>query len=131
MNHHDLFETFSTQGRLYLPEAAGSFADLPWNPHPSFEGVELKYLITARQTQGQFSYHLVRIAPGGAIGTHAHQAQLETHEVLAGDGVCGVAGAALPYAPGVVAVLPKGVPHTVTAGPEGLFLFAKFLPALL
>ena len=127
-----LFETFSEQGRLCAPDRpALPFDKLPWEPHPSFEGVELKHLVTGRETGGQFSYHLVRVAPGRVIGLHTHQTQLETHEVLAGGGACLCAGETLDYAPGVLAVLPKGVPHEVRAGAEGLCLFAKVLPALL
>lgn len=40
-------------------------------------------------------------------------------------------GARLLYEPGVLSILPKGEPHEVTAGPEGLRMLAKFVPALL
>ena len=131
MEPKELFERFSTEGRLRLPGGEIPFGELPWNPHQAFAGVELKHLVTGQETGGQFSYHLVRVAPGKAIGAHVHQAQLETHEVLAGSGACVSGGARLDYAPGVVSILPKGELHEVTAGPEGLCLFAKFIPALL
>lgn len=129
MDYLNLFETFSTEGRL--SGGAVSFGELPWNKHPAFDGVELKHIVTARETGGLFSYHLVRIAPGKAIGSHIHQTQLETHEVIAGSGVCVNNGTRLPYAPGVITILPMGLPHEVQAGPDGLYLFAKFIPALL
>lgn len=128
MDYLNLFETFSTEGRL--SGGAVSFGELPWNKHPAFDGVELKHIVTARETGGLFSYHLVRIAPGKAIGSHIHQTQLETHEVIAGAGVCVNGGVRLAYEPGVISILPKGSPHEVTAGPDGLCLFAKFIPAL-
>lgn len=132
MEHtNSVFERFDTAGRLRLPGGETVFVDLPWNAHPTFEGVELKHIVTGRDTGGQFSFHLVRVAPGKAIGTHVHQTQLETHEVIAGSGVCVSGGARLVYEPGVVSILPKGEPHAVEAGPEGLRLFAKFIPALL
>lgn len=123
----DIFEAFSG-GQLC--QTAASFANLPWNPHPAFQGVELKHLVTSRETGGQFSYHLVRVAPGKTIGLHTHETQLETHEVIAGSGFCDAAGTRFSYAPGVISILPAGQPHEVTAGPEGLYLFAKFIPAL-
>lgn len=89
-----------------------------------------KHIVTAKETDGQFSYHLVRIAPGKAIGNHIHQTQLETHEVIAGTGICVNNGAELSYEPGVITILPMGLPHEVKAGPDGLCLFAKFIPAL-
>jgi len=131
MDDLNVFERFDAAGRLRLPGAETAFGDLPWNPHQAFEGVELKHLVTGRETGGQFSCHLVRVAPGKTIGTHAHPTQTELHEVIAGGGVCVSGGARLNYEPGVVSILPKGEPHAVEVGPEGLHLFAKFIPALL
>lgn len=130
MESRDLFETFNSEGKLVLPRNTAPFHDIPWSKHPEFEGVELKHIVTSRQTNGQFSYHLVRIAPNKRIGVHVHREQLETHEVIGGRGVCTSEGAALAYEPGVVSILPANHPHEVSAGPDGLFLFAKFIPAL-
>lgn len=131
MNSMDLFEAFNTEGSLRLPHKTAAFGDIPWSRHQTFEGVELKHIVTAKDTGGQFSFHLVRIAPGRAIGSHIHQSQLETHEVIAGTGVCVNDGSELAYEPGVVSIFPMGSPHAVTAGPGGLYLFAKFIPALV
>ncbi len=125
-----IWETFDRAGALRLPDREISFADIPWTPHPAFEGVALKHIVTSAQTGGQFSFHLVKIAPGKTIGEHVHEAQLETHEVIAGRGVCVRSDAEIAYAPGVISILPASVPHAVTAGKDGLYLFAKFLPAL-
>ncbi len=130
MEYQKLFEAFDTKGRLRLPDTEVSFGALAWNEHPAFKGVALKHLVTAKDTGGQFSCHLVRVAPGKAIGEHVHKAQTETHEVIAGGGVCVNGGVRLAYEPGVISILPMGSPHSVTAGPDGLYLFAKFIPAL-
>ena len=108
MKYKDLFDQFDTEGRLVLPDMERAFSDVPWSRHPVFEGVELKHIVTAAQTDGQFSFHLV----------------------LSGSGVCVNGGTAIAYEPGVITVLPKNVPHEVTAGGDGLYLFAKFMPAL-
>ena len=79
---------------------------------------------------GAFSYHLVRIAPYKQIGDHIHETQLETHEVIAGEGICVNDGYSQRYAPGVIAILPARIHHEVQAGAQGLYLFAKFFPAL-
>lgn len=131
MKYRDLFDAFDQEGRLHLPSGPLSFQDIPWSKHPSFQGVELKHIVTSAHTGGQFSCHLVRVAPGCSIGVHTHQEQLEIHEVVAGSGTCASGGADLDYRPGTVAILPKGAPHRVDAGPEGLYLFAKFLPAFV
>lgn len=125
-----LFEAFDN-GSLKLPDSTTTFTDIPWAKHPVFEGVELKHIVTAKDTAGQFSYHLVRIAPGKSIASHIHETQLETHEVIAGSGVCVNDGAPVSYTPGVISIMPAAIPHEVNAGADGLFLFAKFMPALV
>ena len=130
MDFKNLFEKFDGGGKLLLPDAEISFAAIPWSKHPAFEGVELKHIITSERTDGQFSYHLVRIAPNKKIGSHIHEKQLETHEVISGTGVCVNDGVELPYEAGVISIFPIGVPHEVIAGDDGLYLFAKFMPAL-
>ncbi|MCM1264099.1 MAG: cupin [Butyrivibrio sp.] len=130
MDYQNLFEQFSNEGKLILPSTEISFADIPWSKHPTFEGVELKHIVTSKQTNGQFSYHLVRIAPNKKIGNHVHKTQLETHEVISGSGVCINAGVEMKYESGVISILPMNMPHEVRAGDEGLYIFAKFMPAL-
>jgi quercetin dioxygenase-like cupin family protein len=123
------YEAF-INGHLRLPDRETSFAEIPWSEHAAFAGVALKHLLTARDTDGQFSYHLVRIAPNREIGTHTHSGQLETHEVVDGAGFCVNDGVRLRYAPGTISIFPVGLPHRVCAGEAGLLLFAKFILAL-
>ena len=130
MDYKNLFEKFNEGGKLLLPDATITFDAIPWSEHPTFKGVELKHIITSERTDGQFSYHLVRIAPNKKIGNHIHEKQLETHEVISGTGVCVNDGVELLYEAGVISIFPIGVPHEVIAGDDGLCLFAKFMPAL-
>lgn len=125
----DLFEAFN-QGHLILPNKSLNFENIPWSKHPSFDGVELKHIVTSSNTNGEFSYHLVRIAPNKSILNHIHELQLETHEVISGDGTCINNQSEIHYSPGVISIMPKAVPHEVHAGNDGLLLFAKFIPAL-
>jgi len=125
----NLFEAFNN-GVLILPEKSAEFADIPWSKHPAFEGVELKALVTAKDTGGQFSYHLVRIAPNKSIQNHIHETQLETHEIIDGSGICINNSTRIPYNAGTLSIIPAGVWHEVCAGENGLYLFAKFIPAL-
>lgn len=126
----NMFEMFSTGGKLLNNGTVKNFDTLDWVKHPSFEGVELKHIVAADDTRGSFSYHLVRIAPGKSIGMHSHDTQIETHEVISGKGACITSGAILPYDAGTIAILPKKQAHEVKADAEGLYLFAKFIPAL-
>ena len=130
MDYKNLFEKFNEGGKLLLPDATITFDAIPWSKHPASPGVELKHIITSERTDGQFSYHLVRIAPNKKIGNHIHEKQLETHEVISGTGVCVNDGVELPYEAGIISIFPVGVPHEVIAGDDGLCLFAKFMPAL-
>lgn len=129
MNNNTVFENFN-QGKLCLPNIEKEFRSIEWSKHPTFDGVELKHIITGKDTSGQFSYHLVRIAPNKSIKNHIHETQLETHEVIAGAGVCINDRVKLNYVPGSISIFGATVPHEVNAGSDGLFLFAKFFPAL-
>lgn len=126
---NNLFEAFNN-GYLKLPTTTVEFSGIQWIKHPTFEGVELKHIVTSHDTNGQFSYHLVRIAPNMSIQKHIHETQLETHEVIAGSGLCINDGSSIPYEIGTISIMPAGIPHEVNAGEEGLYLFAKFFPAL-
>ena len=102
-------------------------ASLPWKEHKDFRGVFLKTIVTAADTRNAFTCHLVRIEPGCAIGLHTHPDSVELHEVVAGEGLCLMESVEVPYAPGVMAILPQNAPHEVRAGNRGLCLLAKFV----
>ncbi len=72
--NNNLFEAFNN-GFLKLTNQTVAFADIPWSKHPVFEGVELKHIVTSKDTDGKFSYHLVRIAPKKSIEDHTHETQ--------------------------------------------------------
>jgi quercetin dioxygenase-like cupin family protein len=126
---NDLFGAFDS-GRYVVPEGIRDFSALPWNAHPKFRGVALKHLVVGADSGGLFSYHLVRIEPGEAIGAHIHDPQTETHEVVAGDGVCVNGDLRFDYSPGTLSLFQPRVEHSVRAGESGLLLFAKFYPPL-
>ena len=125
-----IFDSFENGTLYFSTEKQIDLSSIAWSPHAKFEGVELKHLITSQDTGDAYSYHLVRVAPEKKIGRHVHETQVETHEVIDGSGVCVLAGVELDYQVGSIAVLPAGVEHEVTAGEIGLYLFAKFMPAL-
>ncbi|MBP5199251.1 MAG: cupin domain-containing protein [Schwartzia sp.] len=124
-----VFEAFDA-GRFAIPGKTKAFRAIPWSKHPAFEGVELKHILTSEETGGAYSFHLVRIAPNKAILDHIHDPQLETHEVIAGSGVCVNDGQEIRYEPGTISVMPPKAHHEVRADENGLYLFAKFMPAL-
>ncbi len=125
----DLFEAFN-QGLLIIPDKTLNFENVPWSKHPTFDGVELKHIVTSSETNGEFSYHLVRIVPNKSILNHIHEIQLETHEFIYGEGICINNQCEIHYSPGVISIMPKTIPHEVHAGDDGLLLFARFIPSL-
>ena len=127
MNSNEIFDMFN-KGKL--TGTGISFNDISWYPHSKFEGVEMKNIITSGETGGKFSFHLVKIAPYKKIGLHIHENQLETHEVISGKGACKISGKEFEYEPGTVSIFQAGTEHEITAGSEGLWIFAKFIPAL-
>lgn len=124
-----IFENFEN-GKIFVSGKTVDADAIPWSPHAKFEGVALKHIITAKDTNGGFSFHIVRIMPHMKIGMHVHETQLETHEVIGGNGTCCLVGEKLAYDTGNIAVIPAGAQHEVQAGEEGLLIFAKFFPAL-
>ena len=115
-------------GRLTALGKTLDISAIEWKAHKDFEGVFMKSVVTADHTDGMLTCLLVRIEPGKKIGLHAHPASIELHEVIAGEGSCILDGQELPYAPGVMGLMPATLPHEVLAGDKGLYLFAKFVP---
>jgi mannose-6-phosphate isomerase-like protein (cupin superfamily) len=76
------------EGVVFSSSDKTNVKDLPWHEHPTFSGVALKHLITAKNTDGKFSSHLVRVNSGCEIGEHIHEGKWELHEVIKGHGKC-------------------------------------------
>ena len=125
-----LVHTAVEQGTIITLQKKTLTKELAWNAHPTFKGVYLKHLATSEDTHGKFSCHLVRVEAGCEIGSHIHDGKWELHEVLEGGGECILAAQNIPYQPGVTAVIPENMEHTVRADQE-LYLLAKFIPALI
>lgn len=119
------------QGKVVTVAEARENQEVPWTPNAKFKGVWLKHLITAKDTEGTFSVHLVRVEAGCEIGDHIHTTQWELHEVVEGDGMGVLDGQEIRYQPGVLVPVPVGMLHKVVAGEQDLYLMAKFVPALL
>jgi quercetin dioxygenase-like cupin family protein len=119
------------EGKVCVSSGAAMVESLPWNNHPKFMGVALKHLLTAADTDGKFSSHIVRVQAGCEIGEHIHPGKWELHEVLQGQGTCLIDGKVVEYEPGTSAAIPSDLPHSVRAHGEDLYLMAKFVPALV
>lgn len=103
---------------------------LEWNKNNN-KGVYLKHIIKGEDTDGKFSCHIVKIESGCEIGQHIHEGNWELHEVIAGEGKCFLEDKEVLYSVGTLSVIPQGMEHKVMAINGDLYLFAKFIPALL
>ena len=118
-------------GTLFFADRSEEIEKLPWNPHPKFEGAFIKHLIKGADNDNHASCHLVRVNPGCQLTDHIHENEWEYHHILEGEGTGYLDGQPMVYETGRIAVIPKGVNHKVTAGPDGILILAPFLPALL
>jgi quercetin dioxygenase-like cupin family protein len=117
-------------GSVFFTDGQQSVRELSWNPHPSFKGVYLKHLVSGKNTGNQISCHIVKIEPGCMLDTHVHDGKAELHEVVAGSGTMYLDGKEIAYFKGQVTFIPSNTRHKVVAGKEGMYLCAKFVPAL-
>lgn len=82
--------------------------EVRWVKHPVFEGVFLKHILVSKDSGGAVSLHIVHIEPGKKIGSHTHEHQVETHEVLKGRGTCVNNGILSDYEPGATSLFEQG-----------------------
>jgi quercetin dioxygenase-like cupin family protein len=119
------------KGILSINGTTIDFESIPWNEHTDFKGVFLKHIIKGESTGNRLSCHLVRMNPGCEIGIHIHSGKTELHEIIQGSGICTIEQSKIEYHKGVIGFIPADKNHSITAEQEGLFLLAKFFPALL
>jgi quercetin dioxygenase-like cupin family protein len=119
------------KGILYINGTSIDFNSILWNEHSNFKGVFLKDIIQGESTGNRLSCHLVRINPGCEIGIHTHSGKTELHEIIQGSGICTIEQLKIEYHTGVIGFIPADKNHSIKAKQEGLFLLAKFFPALL
>lgn len=124
------FLTKVLAGSVFFTDKQVSIDDLPWNPHPKYKGVYLKHLILGKDTENQLSCHIVKIEPNCMLDMHVHDGKIEIHEFVGGSGKFYLNGKEIDYSIGKISVIPANIPHKVVAGKDGLYLFAKFTPAL-
>ena len=103
-----------------------NFVGIEWKRHPEYAGVWLKELLGLAESNNVFRSLMVKVESGCELFEHIHDNNWEMHEVIAGNGVARIEGIKQKYTPGAVAVIEKGLKHSVQAGDEGIVLLAKF-----
>ncbi len=117
------------KGKLITIEEEFDLNETEWNNHPD-KGVQLKHLITGKDSSNKISCHLVKIEPNCKITLHSHSKNLELHEVVDGYGEIIMANKTSQYNKGAITIIPDNIEHEVIAGKKGLYILAKFIPAL-
>ncbi len=101
-----------------------------WMPHPRFDGVRMKTLITREMNPGM-TLHRILLAPGGVIPAHTHEASTETFYVLRGRGACRIGAEEFALEPGSSNYAPPRIVHSVcNTGDQELEVLAIFNPPL-
>jgi quercetin dioxygenase-like cupin family protein len=122
---------YFNNGKLFINGSTVNLENLSWDEHPANKGVFLKHIIKGEETGNQLSCHFVKINPSCEIGLHIHAGKTELHEVLEGSGLCIIEESSVKYKKGVIGFIPADKNHSLKASESGLFLMAKFFPALL
>ncbi len=130
MKTSDVANNFEN-GSLFTILNKKELSEGEWNPHQKFAGVSLKNLAVSSDSGGRVSCHLVRVEPGYKLSLHSHENNMEIHEVISGSGTLKLGGNNYEYKSGSVAVIPEGLEHEIIAGSEGMYILAKFIPAIV
>jgi len=85
--------------------------------------------ISGTQTDGEFSLLEMHVHPDMGPDPHIHLNEVELFYVLSGSYTIVVGDESIEATPGSIALVPKGVPHGLTAGPEGGRHLTVFSPA--
>jgi len=113
-------------------EAYRFMEKIPWIPHPTAEGVQIKPFISAKEHGLGVTLMLVKIPAGKEVAEHIHPNQDDILYPLAGKGAMWVDGAGkFPLEPGIVVRVPRGTKHKIFEVTEGLLIYDVFCPALL
>ena len=128
--NENLFLEKVLSANIYFSDKQVKIDALAWNAHTTFKGVYLKHLILGEDSGNQLSCHIVKVEPNCILDTHQHEGKIEIHEVIGGNGTMFLDKKEINYTVGQICVIPANTPHKVVAGKDGLYLFAKFTPAL-
>jgi mannose-6-phosphate isomerase-like protein (cupin superfamily) len=113
-------------------EAYRLMENIPWIPHPTAEGVQIKPFISLKEHGLGVTCLLVRIPAGKEIGEHVHANQDDILYPLTGKARMWVEGTGeFPLEPGIVVRVPKGTKHKIFGATQEVLFYGVFCPALL
>lgn len=102
--------------------------DIPWGPHPRYEGLLLKVLVPGAVNPA-LNVSRVRVDVGKRIPPHVHEDSSETFYILRGTGTCHLGDTSVPFGPGACFYAPPGLEHHLeNTGAEPVEILAIFAP---
>jgi quercetin dioxygenase-like cupin family protein len=105
---------------------------VPWLPHPTAKGVEIKPLVSRKDTGLNVTCMLVRVPAGVDVPEHVHPDQSDILYPLEGKARMWVAGGeSFILQPGTIVRVPQNTPHKIYEVTEPLLIYDVFQPALL
>ena len=106
--------------------------EIPWQDHPTAEGVHIKPLVSQKEDDINVTCMLVLVPKGKEVPEHIHEAQVDILYPLEGKAVMWIDGkGSFSLEPGVVVRVTKGRKHKIEQVTEDLLLYDVFCPALL
>lgn len=105
---------------------------IPWEPHPTAPGVEIKPLITKRDHGLNVTCMMVSVPVGKTVPVHIHEAQDDILYLLEGKAVMWIEGTGnVSLMPGVIVRVPMGTKHEIFDVTTRLLIYDVFCPALM
>ena len=106
--------------------------DIPWIPHPTADGVEIKPMISKGEHGLDVTCMLVRVPVGSEVPEHIHAEQEDILYLLEGKAMMRVEETGeFSLEPGVIVKVPPGTKHNITDVREDLLIYDVFFPALI
>ena len=106
--------------------------NIPWEPHPSAQGVKIKPLISKKEHGLDVTCMLVFVPAGSEVPEHIHENQSDILYPLQGKAVMWVDGTgSFSLEPGLIVRVPKGKKHKITNITEDLLIYDVFSPFLM
>ena len=114
---------------MKLPRIADMHAG-EWQEHPRFAGITMKGVLTSADNP-YASANVVQVPPGGVIGRHRHEQQIETVWIIRGDAVLTLDQTDVPMRAGQIVAIPIGLEHALRNDSETMVeLLTFFTPPL-
>jgi len=104
--------------------------EIEWQPHPSFKGIKVRYLLTKRDDGSDITCLLLMVPKGAEVPEHVHPDKVDMIYPLMGSGKQWVEDrGSFDLKKGMIVRIPMGKKHRTYGVTEDLVLLDIFSPA--